>query len=269
MRVGFYQNDPVFGDVEGNTQKVVQDLSNITADLIVLPELFNTGYQFISKQEVAAFAEEISSGPTCQKMAGLASNTNTHIIFGLAERSGDKFYNSAVLVGPEGFKGLYRKTHLFFEEKDFFEPGDTGFRVFDIGQAVIGIMICFDWFFPESARILSLLGAQIICHPANLVLPYCQRSMPTRCLENRVFAITANRIGTEQRGGKEPLTYTGQSQVVNPRGDVLASIGDKDTGLVLTDINPEEALDKKINLKNDLFADRRPEFYEILLGRER
>ena len=266
MRVGFYQNSPVFGEVQKNVEEAVKALAKIDADLVVLPELFSSGYQFVSQEEVATVSEEIPNGPTCQEMEEIARQKDMHIVFGLPERSGDKFFNSAVIVGPSGFVGLYRKTHLFFDEKDFFHPGDTGFKVFDIGIAKVGIMICFDWFFPESARILSLKGAQIICHPANLVLPYCQRSMPTRCLENMVFAITANRIGTEQRGTKDQLTFTGQSQIVNTKGEVLANTGREEIGVVLTDIDPALALDKKITEKNDLFADRRPDYYGQLLS---
>ena len=118
---------------------------------------------------------------------------------------------------PQGFIGCYRKTHLFFEETLFFTPGDTGFHVWDIGPAKIGIMVCFDWYYPESARTLALKGADIIRHPSNLVLPNCPDSMPVRCLENRVFAVTCNRIGNEARGGKDQLTYIGNSEVVTPK----------------------------------------------------
>ncbi|MFO0767873.1 MAG: nitrilase-related carbon-nitrogen hydrolase [Nitrospiraceae bacterium] len=96
--------------------------------------------------------------------------------------------------------GCYRKTHLFFEETLFFDPGDSGFQVWDVGGAKVGVMICFDWFYPESARTLALMGADIIAHPSNLVLPHCPDSMVTRCLENRVFSITANRIGRARLG---------------------------------------------------------------------
>jgi predicted amidohydrolase len=236
----------------------------VPADLVVLPELFNTGYQFVSREEVEALAEDIPSGATCREMIGLARKNHMILVFGLAEKAGASLYNSAAVVGPEGFLGKYRKTHLFFEEKRFFDPGDTGFQVFDVGQARIGVMICFDWLFPESGRILALLGADIICHPANLVLPHCQHAMVTRSLENGVFTITANRIGIESRGNKAPLTYTGESQIVDNRGKIIARFGKGDQGVLIADIEPEKARDKAITEQNDCLKDRRPEHYRML-----
>ena len=126
-------------------------------------------------------------------------------------------------------------------------------------------MICFDWLFPESARTLTLLGADIICHPANLVLPNCQKAMVTRSLENGVFTITANRVGTESRGGKDPLTFTGGSQIVDNLGRVLTKLGPDDTGVVLTDIEPVRSRNKILTAHNDRLRDRRPEFYGPLI----
>ena len=261
MRVGLYQNHPVFGDVKGNVERAVEVLSTIETDLMVLPELFNTGYQFVSKAETEALAEEIPSGTTCKAMISLAKEREMFLVFGLAERKGDQLYNSAAVVGPRGFLGKYRKTHLFAEEKFFFDPGDTGFRVFDMGRARIGVMICFDWIFPESSRVLAVLGADILCHPANLVLPHCQAAMLTRSFENGVFSITANRVGTEARGGKQALRFTGKSQIVDHLGRVLAHLGEDESGLLLTDIDPSLARDKQITGQNDRMKDRRPEFY--------
>ena len=266
MKVGLYQSSPAFGDVKRNVSEATKALSRASMDLVVLPELFSTGYQFISKQEVASLAEEIPSGFTCKSMIDLAQEKKIYIVFGIAERNGSKLYNSAVLAGPGGFIGCYRKTHLFFEEKILFDPGDTGFQVWDIGEARIGIMICFDWIFPESARILALKGAQIICHPANLVLPYCQYAMPVRCLENRVFSITANRVGTEQRGQKLPLVYTGTSIIVDPMGNVLRQLGDTEVCTIDVEIDPEKASDKNITEYNDVMEDRRPELYAALVN---
>jgi len=265
MRVGFYQSNPVFGKVKENVEQAVQEISRVSADLIVLPELFNSGYQFVSKQEVSELAENIPSGKTCQAMIGLAKDLGMFLAFGLPEKDGDSLYNSAAVVGPKGFVGRYRKTHLFAEENLFFDPGDTGFVVFDIGPAVIGVMLCFDWLFPESARVLALLGADIICHPANLVLPYCQRAMVTRSLENGVFTITANRVGTESRGEKDPLIFTGESQILDNEGHVLARLEGNDTGLVLSDIDPKKARNKSVTAWNERFKDRRPEFYGPLM----
>jgi len=264
MKVGLYQANPSFGDVERNVSDAIKAMADAPVDLMVLPELFNTGYQFISREEVSDLAEEIPDGFTCRSMIKAARKNKIYIVWGMAERKNYRLYNSAALVGPQGFIGCYRKTHLFCEEKFLFDPGDTGFQVWDIGETKIGIMICFDWIFPESARLLALKGAHIICHPANLVLPYCQYAMPVRCLENRVFAVTANRIGTEQRGNKEPLTFTGGSIIVDPSGNVIGQMDGTSTGTISVDISPQVANDKKVTPYNDILKDRRPELYAPL-----
>lgn len=262
MRVGFYQFEPVFGEVKLNLDKVVGRLEGCECDLMVLPELFATGYQFLSKDEVAALAEPVPDGPTTVRLCEVAKRRSMHLVAGLLERSGERFYNSAVLVGPKGFLGVYRKAHLFFEETLFFTPGDTGFVVWDIGAARVGILVCFDWFYPEAARTLALRGADILCHPANLVLPYCPDAMVTRCLENRVFSVTANRIGTEARGQKKPLTYIGNSEIVDPRGHILYRASRDQEDLHMVDIDPHQARSKSLNPYNDLFRDRQSSLYE-------
>jgi len=263
VKVGFYQFNPLFGEVKQNLDAVASRLDGVEADLIVLPELFATGYQFISKAEVQALAEPVPAGPTTQRLMEVARRHGTFIVGGLAESEGDRCYNSAVLVGPTGFLGCYRKTHLFFEEMLFFAPGDTGFRVWDIGIAKVGMLICFDWFYPEAARTLALQGAEILCHPSNLVLPHCPDAMITRCLENGVFSITANRIGVEQRGDKNPLRYIGQSEIVTPKGAVLSRASTDNEEICLAEIDPGQARVKALNPYNDLFRDRRPALYEI------
>ena len=107
-------------------------------------------------------------------------------------------FNSSVLVRPDGSREVYRKVHLFLDEKSIFTPGDLGFPVFEACGTTIGMMICFDWIFPEAARSLALAGAEIICHPSNLLLPWCQAAMVTRCQENMVLAVTSNRVGTRE-----------------------------------------------------------------------
>lgn len=261
MKVGFYQFDPVFGDVQRNLDAICARLQQVEADLMVLPELCSSGYQFISEDEVIDQAEPVPDGPTTQRLMLLAKERRMVLVAGLPERKGTRVYNSAVVVGPAGLIGCYRKTHLFYEETQFFSPGDTGFHVWDIGPAKIGVMICFDWLYPESARTLALKGADIICHPSNLVLPHCPDAMVTRSLENRVFNITANRIGTEARGGKKPLTYIGQSEIVNPSGTILHRAPSDREDLHVTEIDPGMGRDKMLNTHNDLFRDRRPDAY--------
>ncbi len=261
MRIGYLQFAPTFGDVARNLDVVTAHLEQVEADLMVLPELFATGYQFVSQAEVMNLAEPVPDGQTTRRLAEIAARRGMTIVAGLAERAGSHCFNSAVVVGPKGFIGCYRKTHLFFEETLFFTPGDSGFHVWDIGPAKMGVMICFDWYYPESARTLALQGAEIIAHPSNLVLPNCPDSMVTRCLENRVFSVTANRIGCEARGGKDPLTFIGLSEVVSPRGRILHRAPRESEELALVEIDPAEARTKGLNVYNDLLRDRRPALY--------
>ena len=124
----------------------------------------------------------------------------------------------------------------------------------------VGIMICFDWMFPETMRTLALKGADLIAHPANLVMPYCQKAMVTRCLENHVFAITANRIGTEQRGD-DKFIFTGGSQITSCKGELLSSAPKDDVYVDFVNIDVEKAREKELNVYNNIITDRRTEFY--------
>ena len=119
-------------------------------------------------------------------------------------------------------------------------------------------MICFDWMFPEVCRTLSLQGMQVLAHPANLVMPYCQSAMVTRCLENRIFAITANRVGQENRGDDD-FTFTGGSQVIGYDGKVYSSAPKDISSVSIIEIDEIQANNKKINEFNDLFEERRPD----------
>jgi len=267
VKVGFMQFSPLFGRKEENVERVTDSLRGAKADLLVLPELFSTGYLFLNEEELRRSAESIPDGPTVSKFKELAKKENTNFVFGIAERAGNKLFNSSVLVAPKGDCFVYRKLHLFDREKHLFAPGDKELEVFDIGEARIGMMICFDWIFPEVARILALKGADIICHPSNLIFPYCQDAMVTRCIENRVFAITSNRTGREkigdpaEGGGGVELTFTGNSQIVDPKGKILAKANAEEEKVCMSEIDPSLAKDKKVTANNHIFQDRRTDFY--------
>ncbi|MEJ2627960.1 MAG: nitrilase-related carbon-nitrogen hydrolase [bacterium] len=263
MKVAVFQFNPEFGERENNLKKIRKNIKNTKAKLLVLPELCTTGYQFISRKETKELSESIPGSNTVKQFEEICAEADVYLIAGMAERDGEEFYNSSLFIGPKGYIGKYRKVHLFKEEKKWFSPGNIGFRVWDIEGARVGMMICFDWIFPEAARSLTLQGADIIGHPVNLVLPYCQRAMVTRALENGVFIITANRVGSEKRGGRERLTYTGQSQIVNPRGKVLFRLGRKKESFKEIDIDPRQARDKNITPENHILHDRRPDQYSI------
>jgi predicted amidohydrolase len=260
IRVAAVQTSPRFGEVATNLAAAISLLPD-RCDLAVLPELFNTGYQFRSRQEAWELAETIPDGITCTRLREAAAEKQMHLVGGLAERDGDHLFNSCVLCRPDGSWEVYRKTHLFWNEKDIFDPGDLGFRVHEASGTQIGLMICFDWIYPEAARTLALAGAKLLIHPSNLVLPHCPRSMPVRCIENRVFAITANRVGTENRT-EQSLTFIGRSQVIDPEGERLAACDEENPGVALASIDPERA-HQPVTPRNDVLVDRRPEFYRL------
>lgn len=262
MLAGFVQTSPVNGDVRANLSQAEKLIGGQKADLLVLPELFTTGYQFNSREEAFQLAESIPDGPTTAFLAALARSKNCTLVAGIAERDGDLVFNSALIVSPEkGYLGKYRKAHLFDSERDIFQAGDLQFPVFNVNGANVGIMICFDWRFPETARTLALQGADIIAHPSNLVLPHCPQAMITRCLENRVFAITADRVGKENH--PQSLTFIGQSQVVDPDGQVLYRASFDQEEIKVLEIDIDQARNKMINERNDLFAGRRSDLYRL------
>ena len=264
MRVGLYQYRPLFGRVRRNRDKVISVLENCQADLIVLPELAFTGYFFKDRQEALSLAEEPQSSETVERLVDLCKAGNFHLVTGFTERQGDRCYNSSLLIGPGGLLHTYRKLHLFNEEKFCFDPGDTELSVQDIGSARIGMMVCFDWVFPEVTRSLALQGAQIICHPSNLVLNLCQKSMVTRCLENRVYAVTANRYGLDRRPHGQ-LRFTGRSQIVSPTGELLYRAPARGDALHVITLDPAASCDKSITTHNEVLSDRRPEYYRHLV----
>lgn len=266
MRVGYVQFAPEFGKVEQNLERVAALLHRERADLWVLPELCTTGYQFASLQEVQELAEPVPEGAATAFLISLARKHGCYLAAGLAERADGKLYNAAVLVGAQGLLARYRKVHLFYEERNLFSPGDLPFPVADIGLAKVGLLVCYDHLFPEVARCLALAGAEVLAHPANLVMPgLAQLTMRVRALENRVFTVTANRVGTEARTG-ETLRFTGLSQVVAPDGDVILQAPSDREDVQAVEIRPAQARDKHLTRLNDVFADRRPEFYRRLVG---
>ncbi|MCX6841023.1 MAG: acyltransferase [candidate division WOR-3 bacterium] len=269
MRIGLLQFAPQPGAVRTNLDRIAHALANARTDLIVLPELCTTGYLFASRSELARLAEPVPAGPTCEAMAALSRDSNTAIVWGMPELSdtgrrgqpaGTCIFNSAVMVTPQGRFHTYRKAHLFLDEKDLFDPGDSPFPVFDLGSVKIGALVCFDHFFPEAARSLALRGAQIICHPSNLVLEYAHTNTITRATENRVFWILANRTGSETLGDKR-LAFNGRSQIIAPDGRLLGCAGPDSEETIISEIDPAEALDKKVTPRNDLFLDRRTDLY--------
>ncbi len=254
LRIGFLQFEPIFGEIEENLKRAKDFIINTypLPEILVLPELALTGYTFLNRKEAMKLSRDKNSD-IVRKISRICKKYKIAISTGFLEKEKDKIYNSAFFVTGEGVLNIYRKINLFKDEKDIFERGKD-LKVFEYNGVKIGQMICLDWAFPEVSRNLAIRGAQIILHPSNLVLPYCQDAMITRAIENRVFIITANRIGFEKRGNKENK-FTGKSEIVSPRGEILIKVGENVQGIFSVEINPKDALNKWITEKNNLFDD--------------
>lgn len=264
INVGFFQFAPQFGKLDNNLSKVLSRLRSVEADIIVLPELPFTGYLFEDRNELVSLAQDPATSPIISSLIALCRDRDFYLVTGFAEKRADKIFNSALVIGGDGILHTYRKLHLFNTEKEYFDPGDIPLETLELRGIKIGVMVCFDWAFPEVARVLALKGADLLCHPSNLVLTYCQQTMITRCVENSVYTVTANRVGSEHRP-RGTLTFTGQSQLVTPEGELVYRAKSEPEELFIVKIDPGNARDKTITEKNNLFTDRRPEFYAGIL----
>ncbi len=228
-------------------------------EILTLPELANSGYALRDREEGLACAERIPDGVLCRRLAEW-SKPGRVAVCGLCERAGEQLFNAAAVFGGGEWLGTYRKAHLFMKEPQIFSPGTEAPPVIEFGGHRLGLLICYDWAFPEMARLLALRGAQALLHPSNLVLPYGQQAMAVRAIENRVFTVTANRFGLE-RG----IPFSGRSQIVSPKGELLAQAEGEFTGVITAGVDLALADDKMITPYNHLFEDRKPELYRGIL----
>ena len=264
--MAFVQGRPRFGRTHENLDRALALAARVEADLVVVPELWSSGYVFSSHAEVAALAEDARTGATARAFGAAAKRERRHYVAGFPERHRGRFYNSAMLVGPSGVRAVYRKLHLFEREQVWFSPGNLPLSVQRVGPARVGLMICFDWRFPEVPRVLALLGADVLAHPSNLVFPHAQQAMLTRSLENRVFTVTANRTGADSRRDGT-VRFTGQSQITDPDGKLLARAGRAVETAMAVDVDLARARDKSLTRMTPLFASRRPAYYKPLAAR--
>ena len=249
---------PVLGDIESNLKYVESRLAELAhADLVVLPELASTGYNFTDARMANSLAEFPAESAYIEMLSAMARKSNQYIISGFNEKANDGIYNSAVLVSPEGLTGVYRKLHLFMREKQYFKPGNSGLQVYDTGFCRLGMQICFDYLFPEPWRILAQQGADMIVHPSNLLTQNAIKALPGIALMNRVFILTANRTGTEGE-----LTFNGNSRILDPGGDVVTALSADQSEVMTAVIDPSLSRDKMITELNHVFEDRRPEQYQ-------
>jgi len=198
MRLEIIQFAPVLGDLDATLIKLEKlFLKAQYADWVVLPELANSGYNFRNSEEAFALGETIGDSRFLDFIILQCQKYHLKVCTGFCEREGTILYNSSVLVDEKGVLGIYRKLHLFMREKKIFEAGNLGAPLFEVDGVRIGMLICFDWMFPEIWRKLAIEGADLIFHPANLVLPHAQGVVSVYSLVNRIYIATANRIGAE------------------------------------------------------------------------
>ena len=268
LRASVLQTRPVFGDVETNVARALALAERVTprAALYVFPELMTSGYAFASRAEARALAETPGARPAyapgLHALAAWAKARRAHVVAGFPEKSGGSVYNSAALIGADGrVRDVYRKLHLFDDEKLWFAPGDLAPKLTRVGPARVGMLVCFDWRFPEIWRALALQGADVIAHPSNLVVPRAaQQATLVRAMENRVWVLTANRVGEDVRPDRR-IGFTGLSQIAAPDGTRIARAGARGVRALAATLDLAKARDKRFAGRNDIFGDRRPEFY--------
>ncbi|MDT3738460.1 MAG: nitrilase-related carbon-nitrogen hydrolase [Candidatus Kapabacteria bacterium] len=262
MKISVIQFKPQFGDLDANSKKIISYCQSIDSQLLLFPELSFSGYDFRDRNEAFSMSEEFGKGTT-KILQEISSDLNKIICTGFAEKVSGKLYNSAALIFPDKkYSTTYHKVHLFYRERFVFDESEKGFFVvnypdFDVN---IGPMICYDWRFPEASRTLALKGADIILCPSNLVTTVWHIATPARALENKVYVAVANRTGIENRNNSE-LKFNGGSVIHGYNGTDLAKASPNDEEVIEAEIFPAETRKKSFNEFNDIFADRRKEFY--------
>lgn len=275
LRIACVQMEPRVGEKDGNVARGLELISRAAdggANLVVLPELSNSGYVFETREEAFSLAEEIPNGPTTKAWMEAAAKHGMTIVAGIAEREGDNLYNSAAIVGPRGLIGRHRKNHLWGAENLFFEPGNMGMPVFNTGAGRIACAICYDMWFPETFRLAALQGADLLCVATNWVpMPQQPPGMPMMANilamagahANSMFVAAADRVGVE-RG--QP--FLGNSLIVSHTGWPLSGPASTDREeIIMADVNLADARRKRsMNEFNQLLRDRRTDVYDEMLG---
>jgi N-carbamoylputrescine amidase len=272
VNVAALQFAPVLGQCDSNRDKLVELATKAfdqQAQLIVAPEACVSGYVFNNRQEATECAESLPDGPTVKALAKLTAKYNGYIVAGLIEKEGELLYNTAVLVGPEGFIGKYRKVHLWDVDNTLYEAGNE-FPVFDLPFGRLGISICYDGMFPEVARIYAAKGVDILCHPTNwVVVPgIAEETNPAwvfmaagQAACSAIIMVCADRIGTE-RG----VTFGGNSCMCGLTGMLAGPAPFAEEAVLLAPVNIMDARRKQVSAWNHLMRDRRTDLYDETLG---
>jgi len=270
VKVAAVQIEPRLDEEDRILEKICNLIKSTAAEgasLIVFPELSLTG--------LMKTTSEIVPGPSTEVLATIAKEVGVYVVIGLLEKHKEKFYNTALLIGPSGIVGKYRKIHPWYPSEDQIpvEPGDVGYPVFKTNIGNIGMMVCYDAWFPEPARVLALKGAEIIAVPSitglHSAFDYILR---TRALENHVWIVGANGIAALEEEGIV-WRVIGRSQIVSIFGEVLAEASSEREETIYATIDVNAATLNKQLLpgsewkKSDLFWARKPKTYDIILSK--
>jgi predicted amidohydrolase len=273
IRVAAVQMEPRLGMLADNLARIMNRLSEAAdagARLAVFPECALSGYGFGSREQGLAHAVAID-GPEVAQVAALTGTTGCGCIFGFLESAGPRLYNACVLVGRGRVIGAYRKVHLPFLGVDMFvDPGDRPFAVHEIHGLRVGMHFCYDGSFPETARVLTLLGADLLVLPTNWPTHSecaAEHMIPTRAMENTVYVMAVNRVGEESG-----FRFIGSSSIADPSGKVLARASGEGEEILLAEIDPARAREKhlvRVPGRHEInrIRDRRPELYGPILDR--
>ncbi|MEO0440173.1 MAG: N-carbamoylputrescine amidase [Pseudomonadota bacterium] len=256
------------------TEDLVAKAADLGAQIILPPELFAGPYFCRTEdEELFALARPVSGSAPVLAMQKLAKKLGVTIPASFFERDGNHYYNSIAMTGPDGeIMGVYRKTHIpdgpGYEEKFYFRPGNSGFKVWDVFGTTIGVGICWDQWYPESARAMALMGAELLFYPTAIGSePYdadldtsrmWRRAMQGHAVSNCMPVIASNRIGTE---GEQ--TFYGHSFIANEWGDLVTEYGAEETGVLVATFDLEQA--RKHRAGMGFFRDRRPDLYGRLV----
>ncbi len=256
------------------------------AKVILLPELFETPYFCQQRNyEFYYYAEATEDNPAVKKFMQVARETGTVIPVSFYEKYGNTFFNSIAMIDSDGsLMGVYRKSHIpddhFYQEKFYFTPGDTGFKVWKTRYGNIGVGICWDQWFPEAARCMALMGADMLLYPTAIgsepilecdSMPHWRRAMQGHSASNLIPVIAANRIGTEEvipsednQYQESSLTFYGSSFITDATGEIMAQ-ADRDNEMIITSVIDTDA-NREFRQSWGVFRDRRPELYGRIMG---
>lgn len=284
--VQMYCNRSVKENIEA-AEKSVRRAADQGAQIVLLPELFETWY-FCQERNYDSYrlARTLEENPAVQRFQKLAAELKVVLPVSFFERDGNVTYNSVAVIDADGaVLGVYRKTHIpddhFYQEKFYFTPGDTGFRVWDTAYGRIGVGICWDQWFPEAARCMALMGAQLLFYPTAIgsepiiecdSMPHWRRCMQGHAAANVVPVIAANRIGEEKvsptkdnNHQSSALMFYGSSFITDETGEILEDAGRRSEKVILHTFDLDAV--EEMRFSWGLFRDRRPEMYGEICGR--